>query len=133
VVKVLVGQKKGDRFPGFWAEFEGEEVSSYKDTRGEKHIVYTLFRCTAYQREAYRVHIADEGNPANPVYKLLPVSEGPHGQGADPDYTEPWDRDQIAAKYPLFLKDMDYFYERRVDPSRLDDNRDAPLTEFPAP
>jgi hypothetical protein len=71
VVKVLVGQKRGDRFPGFWAEFEGEEISSNKDTRGEKHIIYTLYRCTTYQREAYRVLIADEGNPANPVYKLL--------------------------------------------------------------
>jgi hypothetical protein len=39
VVKVLVGKKQGDRYPGFWAEFKGEEVSSYKDTRGEKHIV----------------------------------------------------------------------------------------------
>jgi hypothetical protein len=117
VVKVLVGQKKGDRFPGFWAEFEGEEVSSYKDTRGERHIVYTLYRCTAYQREAYRVHIADESNPANPVYKLLPVSGDLHIRGADLDYAEPWDRDQVAAKYPLFLKDMDYFDERRVDQS----------------
>jgi hypothetical protein len=34
VVKVLVGQREGDRFPGFWAEFEGEKVSSYEDTRG---------------------------------------------------------------------------------------------------
>ena len=39
--------------------------------QGEKHIVYTLYRGTTYQREAYRIHIADEGNPANPVYKLL--------------------------------------------------------------
>jgi hypothetical protein len=119
VVRVLVGKRKGDRFPGFWAEFEGEEISSYTDTRAEKHIVYTLYRCTAYQWEAYRVHIADEGNPANPVYELLPVSEGPHPRSPDPDYTEPWNRDQIAAKYPLFLKDMDYFRERRVDPSPL--------------
>ena len=102
MVKVLVGQKRGDRFPGFWAEFEGEEVSSYKDTRGEKHIVYTLYRCTTYQREAYRVLIADEGNPANPVYKLLPVAEDPHVQGAGPDYTEPWDKDQVATRYPCF-------------------------------
>jgi hypothetical protein len=67
VVRVLVGQRKGDRFPGFWAEFEGREISSYTDTRAEKHILYTLYRCTAYRWEAYRVHIADEGNPANPV------------------------------------------------------------------
>ena len=119
MVKVLVGHKKGERFPGFWAEFEGEEVSSYKDTRGGRHIVYTLYRCTAYQREAYRVHIADEGNPANPVYKLLPVAGDLHTRGTGPDYSEPWDSDQIAARYPLFLKDMDYFEERRVDLSPL--------------
>ena len=126
MVKVLVGQKKGHKFPGFWAEFEGEEVSSYKDTRGGRHIVYTLYRCTAYRREAYRVHIADEGNPANPVYKLLPVSEDSRTPDSHPDYTEPWDEDQVAARYPLFLKDMDYFEERRVDPSALVDDRDAP-------
>jgi hypothetical protein len=102
VVKVLVGQKRGDRFPGFWAAFEGEEISSYKDTRGEKHIIYTLYRCTTYQREAYRVLIADEGNPANPVYKLLLVAEDPHVQGAGPDYTVPWDKDQVATRYPCF-------------------------------
>ena len=102
MVKVLVGQKRGDRFPGFWAEFEEEEISSNKDTRGEKHIIYTLYRCTTYQREAYRVLIADEGNPANPVYKLLPVAEDPHVQGAGPDYTEPWDKDQVATRYPCF-------------------------------
>jgi hypothetical protein len=119
VVRVLVGQRKGDRFPGFWAEFEGREISSYTDTRAEKHILYTLYRCTAYRWEAYRVHIADEGNPANPVYELLPVSESPHPRSPDLDYTEAWSRDQIAAKYPLFLKDMDYFRERRVDPSPL--------------
>jgi hypothetical protein len=85
--------------------------------QGEKHIVFTLYRCTTYQLEAYRVHIADEGNPANPIYKLLPVAEDPHVQGAGPEYTEPWDKDQVAARYPLFLKNMDYFDERRVDPS----------------
>ena len=72
MVKVLVGQKRGDRFPGFWAEFEGEEISSNKDTRGEKLIIYTLYRCTTYQREAYRVLIADEGNPANPSTSCCP-------------------------------------------------------------
>ncbi len=116
MVKVLVGKKKGDRFPGFWAEFEGEEVSSYEDTRGEKKIVYTLYKCTAYNYDAYRVHIADEGNPVNPVYELHPSSEDPHIQGVGRDYSEPYDKEQIAAKYPLFLKDIDYFQERRVDP-----------------
>jgi hypothetical protein len=68
VVKVLVGNKAGQTYQGFWAEFDGEEVSSYEDTRGEKNIVYKLYRCTAYNWEAYRVHIADESNPDAPVY-----------------------------------------------------------------
>jgi hypothetical protein len=118
VVKVLVGKKKGDKFPGFWAEFEGEEVSSYEDTRGDKSIVYTLYKCTAYNYDAYRVHVADESNPINPVYVLHPYSEDPHIQGVAPDYSEPYDKEQIAANYPLFLKDIDYFRERRVDPGQ---------------
>jgi hypothetical protein len=110
VVRVLVGKKKGQEFPGFWAEFEGEEVSSYTDARGEKQIVYTLYRCTAYSDEVYRAHITDESNPANPVYELLPHDDERSG------YDEPWEKEDIAAKYPLFLKDMDYFDTRRVDP-----------------
>ena len=112
-------KRRESGFPVSGPNSRGRRFSSYTDTRGEKHIVYTLYRCIAYQWEAYRVHIADESNPANPVYELLPVSEGPHTRS--PDYTEPWNRDQIAAKYPLFLKDMDYYFrERRVDPSPLE-------------
>ncbi len=109
MVKVLVGKKTGERFPGFWAEFDGEKVSSYEDTRADKKIVYTLYRCTAYSDEVYRVHIADESNPANPVYELLPFDE-------ESGYDEPWEKEDIVANYPLFLKDMDYFRERHVDP-----------------
>jgi hypothetical protein len=117
MAKVLVGQKKGDKFPGFWAEFEGEEISSYEDPRIDRNIRYTLYKCTAYNYEAYRVHVADESNPTNPVYELHPVSEDPHIQGVAPNYSEPYDKDQIAAKFPLFLKDMDYFRTRGVDPA----------------
>jgi hypothetical protein len=116
MVKVLVGQRKGERFPGFWAEFEGEKVSSFEDTRGERNIVFTLYRCTAYQWEAYRVHIADESIPDAPVYELLPFSEDPGIQGIGPDYSEPYVKEQIADKWPLFLKDMDYFRTRTIDP-----------------
>ena len=115
MVRVLVGRKKGDRFPGFWAEFVGEEVSSYTDTRSEKHIVYTLYGCTAYDWEAYRVHVADESNPANPVYELRPYTRESIEHGIGWDYTEPYDKEQIAAAFPLFLKDIDYFRERRID------------------
>jgi len=115
VVKVLIGKKEGGRFPGVWAEFEGEEVSSYEDARGEKKIVYTLYRCTAYNYEAYRVHVADESNPANPVYELLP-DKNPLNPQAGRGHSEPWYKEEIAARYPLFLKDMGYFPVRSVDP-----------------
>ncbi len=116
MVKVLVGKKKGSRFPGFWAEFEGEEVSSYEDTRGDKKIVYTLYKCPVYNRfDAYRVHILDESNPDNPVYELLPYDPDTTEEGLERDYLEPWRTEHIVAKYPMFLKDMDYFQERRVD------------------
>ncbi len=32
MVKVLVGKREGGKFPGFWAEFDGEEASSYEDS-----------------------------------------------------------------------------------------------------
>jgi hypothetical protein len=114
-VSVLVGQRRGSEFPGFWAEFEGEKISSYEDTRGDKNIVYTLYRCTAYVDEAYRVHIADESKPDAPVYELLP-NESPNEPGAR-DYSEPWDKEKIAEQFPLFLKDMDYFRTRSIDPT----------------
>jgi hypothetical protein len=56
MAKVLVRQRAEGRFRHCWAEFEGERLSSYEDTRGEKNIVYALCRCTAYHYEAYRVH-----------------------------------------------------------------------------
>ena len=117
MVKVLVGKRNGDRFPGFWAEFEGEEVSSYEDTRGEKKIVYTLYRCPTDNFEAYRVHVADESNPANPVYELHPNDPDPDVQGVGADYSDLWQKDQVAAKYPLFVKDLvDYLPVRQLDP-----------------
>jgi hypothetical protein len=114
VVKVLVGKKKGDRCPGFWAEFEGEEISSYEDTRGEKQIVYRLYKCPAGRHHGYRAHIADESNPASPVYELLPYEEDTIGEGLPLDYSETWRTRDIVAKFPMFLKDMDYFQKRRV-------------------
>jgi hypothetical protein len=43
MAKVLVLKRRPDGgHVGFWAEFEGEKVSSYEDTRGDNNIVYTL-------------------------------------------------------------------------------------------
>lgn len=100
-------------FSGYWAEFEGDEVSSYE----AEGIVYTLYRCTAYNFEAYRVHISDEADPQAPVYELRPYDKDSRIQSARHDYTEPYAAEQIAANYPLFLKDMDYLRTFPIDPS----------------
>ena len=117
MVEVLVGQKRGDGFPGFWAEFEGEEVSRYEDPRSNKNATYTLYRCTAYNFEAYRVHVQDESNPDAPVYQLLPFQgDWPPGGRRSLDYSEVWYPEDVAKAYPMFLKDLGHFETRRVDP-----------------
>jgi hypothetical protein len=122
-VRVLVAQRRGSEFPGFWAEFEGEKVSSYEEPGSGKDIVYTLYRCTAYNFDAYRVHIADESNPDAPVYELHPfVGDSRPGRG-QLHYTEVWELENIAEHYPLFLKDVDYFETRHVDPEPSSWNR----------
>ena len=115
MVRVLVGKRQGPRFPGFWAEFEGEEIGRYEDTRSGKSIVYTLYRCTAYNYEAYRVHVADESNPANPVYDLLPSREGSGGAEPGKGFPAPWQKDQVVAQHPMFVKDLDYLEVEPVD------------------
>ena len=117
MIRVLVGKRNGPAFPGFWAEFEGEEISSYEDKRSGKSIVYTLYKCTAYNFDAYRVHVADETNPENPVYDLLPNSTDPHIQDVGPDYSEPWRKEDVVAKHRMFVKHLDVLRERHVDPS----------------
>ncbi len=117
MVKVLVGKRQGPSFPGFWAEFDGEKVSSYEDTRSGKSIVYTLYRCTAHNYDAYRVHVADESNPANPVYDLLPSPEGSGGAEPRRDFPAPWQKDKVVAAHPMFVKDLeDYLDVSPVDP-----------------
>ena len=119
MVKVLVLKMRPDGgHVGFWTEFEGEKVSSYEDTRGDNNIVYTLYRCTAYQGDAYRVHIANESDPGEPDYMLHPVRWDPRVGGGRPDFSEVWNQEDIAEKFPLFLKDMeDYLETLPVDPS----------------
>ncbi len=110
--------KKGNKFPGFWAEFEGEKVASYEDPRIDKNICYTLYRCTACtSNDRYRVHVVDESNPANPVYVLLP-NENPYGTTSENAYHEPYYEEHVEEKYLMFLKDIDYFRSRNVEPPR---------------
>jgi hypothetical protein len=117
MVKVLVGQFTGqDEFSGFWAEFEGEKISSYEDNNG---FVYTLYKSTAYRsRDAYRVHRVDETNPLSPIYELLPYIEDTRIPPNPTDYTEPYTKEQVANTYPLFVKDLDYLETHRIDPAR---------------
>ena len=123
MIRVLVAQKRGDGFPGFWAEFEGEEVSRYEDHRIDKNAVYTLYRCTTYNFEGYRVHVQDESNPDVPVYQLLPFEGGRRPGGGRIDYSEVWYPEDVARAFPMFLKDMDHFETRHVDPQPRGWNR----------
>jgi hypothetical protein len=118
MVKVLVLKEFPEgRYVGFWAEFEGEKVSSYEDTRGDNNIVHTLYKCTAYNFDAYRVHAANISNPADPDYELHPVTWDTRPGGRRPDFSEVWDQEEIAQLYPMFIKDLeDYLETRHVDP-----------------
>jgi hypothetical protein len=112
VVKVLVGNREGGRFTGYWAEFEGQKVSSYEvkaTSNDARAVVYALYKCTAYEFEAYRVHVTDETNHQAPTYKLYPWTP-------EERFEEPYSREQIALRYPLFLKDINYFETHPIDP-----------------
>jgi hypothetical protein len=52
------------------------------------------------------------------VYELHPHSDDPQLTGVSPDYTDTYTKAQIAAKFPLFLKDIEYFRRRNVDPQQ---------------
>ncbi len=107
MVKVLVWDS-GKKEPGFWAEFEGEEISSY-EAEGK---VYTLYRCTAYDFEAYRVHVRDESKARRPKYELYPYDADPRSSG---NYARPFDREELVDEYPRFLKDVVDFPTHSID------------------
>ena len=109
MVRLIVGTSEVDGFVGYWAEFAGEEISSYTDGKG---VVYTLYRCTDYTQmgDAYRVHISDETDPEAPTYQLLPYDD------QTSSYTRPYDNRQVAAKYPLFIKHIDFLAPYTIDP-----------------
>lgn len=70
VVKVLVGQGGGAAgFKGFWAEFEGEEISSYKDEVHDK---------TSYTPSTNALHITSTRivyiSPMRAIIKSLSMS-----------------------------------------------------------
>jgi len=90
-------------------------MREHEDTRGDNNIVYTLYKCTAYNFDAYRVHIANKSDPGEPDYALHPVRWDTRVGGGGPDFSEVWNREDIARQYPLFLKDMDYLEPLFVD------------------
>lgn len=119
MVKVLVAERNADgRYFGFFAGFEGEEIDSYVDDRGDNKITYTLYKCTAYGDDAYRVHIANETDPQAPTYELQPFDASGAVSGVGPDYSEPFDARQLVDHYPLFAKTLEFFRTRPIDPGR---------------
>ena len=106
MVKVLVAKRSQGTFGGFWAEFEGEELDSYENDG----VVFTLYKCTAYSADRYRVHVVDERKHTTPVYELYPDYRDPQGGGFGPMASEePYDKVRLAETYPIFLKTLDYF------------------------
>lgn len=119
MVKVLVANRNDDRrFFGFWAEFEGNELGLYVDDREGRRITYKLHECTAYDGDAYRVHIADETDPQAPSYELRPFDPAGAISGIGPDYSEPFDKRQLVDEFPLFAKTLEHFRTRSIDPGR---------------
>jgi hypothetical protein len=122
VVRVLVGKRNEQgHFSGFWAEFEGEKVVSHQ----KDDVVYTLYKATAYNQDAYRVYVSDETDPKSPVYELHPVSGDPFTEGVGPAYAETYWGEDVVDEYPLFIKRvaekderMDRFQTFPVDPQR---------------
>lgn len=117
-VRVLVrdrGQTLA-RYEWFWAQFEGEEVSSYRDERGDRKVTYTLYKCTVYGYDAYRVHVADTSDPQDPTYALLPREAGRPITGSNGAFHEPYNMEDVANEYPLFAKDVGMASVFNVDP-----------------
>ena len=113
MVKVLVGQYVAmGEFSGHWAKFGGVKISSYE----REDIVYTLYKCTAYSYDAYRVHTSNEHDPLAPVYELHPYKSTGAAHPLKRDYSEPYSKEDLANAYPLFLKDLDFLDTRRIDP-----------------
>ena len=106
----------------FWVEFEGEKVASYEK---EDDVVYTLYKATAYDNEAYRVYISDETDPQSPKHELHPSSGDPFIEGVEAVYADPYQWEEVVSKYPLFVKKaaegkrpIDHFQAFSVDPRR---------------
>ncbi len=113
MVLVLVGQyvEMGE-FSGYWAEFEGEKINSFE----RQDVVYTLYKCTAYRFDAYRVHTSDETDPLAPVYELHPYTAEQPSHPPSRDYTEPYDEETLANQYPFFIQHLGLLETRRIDP-----------------
>lgn len=54
---------------------------------------------------------------ASAVYQLLPfLGDWPPGGRRSLDYSETWYPEDVARAFPMFLKDMNHFDTRHVDP-----------------
>jgi hypothetical protein len=116
-VLVLKRHPEAEEYVGFWAVFDGERVSSYQDTRDGNKIFYTLYKCNAYVGDAYRVHIGNKSDPRAPEYELRPVRWDPRVGGGRPNFSEVWNKENIAQEYPIFLQDMEYLETLNADRS----------------
>lgn len=114
-VKLFIGGHSFDDagrryFGGEWVKFDGELLETYE----REEITYSLYKCTAYEFDAYRVYVADETNQMSPTYNLHPFVTWNEQR----NYHEPYDAEQLADMYPMFAKSFVKFRERLIDPRR---------------
>jgi hypothetical protein len=117
---VLIGDASSGSFKGFWAEFEGKEVTKHEEE--EERLSYMLFEVPWGSRgdeTGYRVHKADERNISQPKYKLLPTGDDPHRFDREEKYHVAYSAHGLLSSWPIFAKhveDEDVLPVRNIDP-----------------
>jgi hypothetical protein len=116
--RVLIGDTSTGQFKGFWAEFEGKEVTKYE----EEKLSYTLFAFPWGSREdetGYRVYKADERDVSQPRYELLPTGDDPSRFDREEKYHVAYNAHGLVSSWPIFAKHMEdeYFLPvKNIDP-----------------
>lgn len=118
--RVLIGDTSTGQFKGFWAEFEGKEVTKYKEEKGK--LSYTLFEFPWGSREnetGYRVYKSDERDISQPEYELLPIGDDPTRFDSEERFHVAYDARALVSYWPIFarhVKDEYLLRTRNITP-----------------
>lgn len=119
--RVLIGDTSSGSFKGFWAEFEGKEVTKYEEEKGK--LSYTLFEFpwgSGVDETGYRVHKADERDLERPRYELFPTGDDPSRFDREEKYHVAYNAYGLASNWPIFARYITDKYVapiRNIDPS----------------